>query len=121
MDEATRHALETDRVVDITTIGRKSGERKRIEIWIHAVDATCFITGTPGTRSWYANLLANPAITVHLKKAVTADLPGTAHPITDPTERERLLTSAPALEGYLKPEALPTWVANAPMVRITFD
>lgn len=121
MDEATRHALETDRVVDITTLGRTSGEPKRIEIWIHAVNDTYFITGTPGTRSWYANLLANPAITVHLKKAVKADLRGTAHPITDPVEREHLLTSAPALEGYLKPEALQEWVATAPMVRVRFD
>ncbi|HET7738973.1 MAG TPA: nitroreductase/quinone reductase family protein [Tepidiformaceae bacterium] len=121
MDEATRNALETDRVVDITTIGRKTGEPKRIEIWIHAVNGTYFITGTPGTRSWYANLLGNPAITVHLKKAVKADLRGTAHPITDPVEREHLLTSAPALEGYLKPEALQEWVATAPMVRVRFD
>ena len=33
MNEETAHALETDRVIDITTIGRKSGEPRRKEIW----------------------------------------------------------------------------------------
>ncbi len=33
MDPALEKALETDRVIDITTTGRKTGEPRRIEIW----------------------------------------------------------------------------------------
>ncbi|MDQ2999008.1 MAG: nitroreductase/quinone reductase family protein [Chloroflexota bacterium] len=60
MDEQVRHALEHGRTIDITTIGRTSGEPRRIEIWFHNVDGHIYITGTPGRRSWYANLRANP-------------------------------------------------------------
>src|ERR1700761_8350906 len=84
-------ALATDQVIDITTIGRTSGEPRRIEIWFHRVDGRYYITGTPDRpRSWYANLVANPAFTFHLKQSATADLPATARPITERAERERV-------------------------------
>ncbi|MGH2983824.1 MAG: hypothetical protein ACRDK5_06185 [Solirubrobacterales bacterium] len=35
MDEAIERALENDRTIDITTLGRRSGEPRRIEIWMH--------------------------------------------------------------------------------------
>jgi F420H(2)-dependent quinone reductase len=45
-----------DRVIDITTTGRKTGEPRRIEIWFHRLDGRYFITGAPGRpRDWYAN------------------------------------------------------------------
>ena len=74
MNDAVRQALETDRVIDITTIGRKSGEPRRKEIWFHNLDGRLFIAGTPGKRGWYANLVANPEFTFHLKRSVQADL-----------------------------------------------
>jgi hypothetical protein len=76
MDKGLRQALARDRVIDITTTGRKSGQPRRIEIWFHRLDGRLFITGLPGHRSWYANLLANPAFTFHLKGSAKADLPG---------------------------------------------
>ncbi|MDR7188828.1 hypothetical protein J2Y46_001651 [Microbacterium sp. BE35] len=66
------------RVVDITTRGARSQQLRRIEIWFHNVDGEVYITGTPGARSWYANLLAHPEFTFHLKHEVRADLPVTA-------------------------------------------
>src|SRR5439155_17017385 len=84
MDEQVRAALEQGRLIDITTIGRQSGGPRRIEIVYSRVDGDVYITGTPGRRSWYANLLANPAFTFHLKESVIADLPAHATPITDP-------------------------------------
>ena len=67
-------------IIDITTTGRKTGEVRRIEIWFHNLDGRLFITGTPGKRSWYANLVAHPEFTFHLKEGVTADLPAHATP-----------------------------------------
>ncbi len=35
MDKKAKQALAQDQVIDITTIGRKSGQPRRIEIWFH--------------------------------------------------------------------------------------
>ena len=70
-----------ERTIDITTLGRRSGIPRRIEVWFHRVDGRWFITGMPGPRNWYANLRAHPRFLVHLKHGVTADLPATATPV----------------------------------------
>lgn len=44
MDDRIKQALERDRVIDITTIGRQSGEPRRIEIWFLNVDGHIYIT-----------------------------------------------------------------------------
>ena len=125
MDDDVRDALAKDRVIDITTTGRRTGEPRRIEIWFHRIDGRYFITGTPGhPRGWYANLVAHPAFTFHLKQSVRADLPATARPITDPAERERVL--AAVLEGgwnrsRARDGQLAAWIAGSPLVEVTFD
>jgi deazaflavin-dependent oxidoreductase (nitroreductase family) len=117
MDEAVRQALETDRVVDITTTGRQSGEPRRIEIWIHRLEDRWFITGTPGRRGWYANLVAAPTFTLHVKRGATADLPSTARAITDEAERREVLARLlPRIRGD---QSLDEWVAAAPLVEVT--
>ena len=83
MDAEVERALKTDRLIDITTVGRKSGKPSKIEIVFHNFDGTLYITGTPGRRDWYANLVANPQFTFHLKQSAQADLPATATPITE--------------------------------------
>lgn len=88
----TEQALATDRIIDITTIGRRTGEPRRIEIWFHRVDGRYYITGTPGARSWYANLLANPDFTFHLKQSAEADLAARAVPV-EGAEKERILAA----------------------------
>ncbi len=111
-------ALAHDRVIDITTIGRKTGEARRIEIWFHRIDGRIYITGTPGARSWYANLVANPEFTFHLKETTQADLAATATPV-EGAEKERLLAaiaaSIPGNRITLDPAASPlvevTWAA----------
>jgi deazaflavin-dependent oxidoreductase (nitroreductase family) len=124
MSDETGAALAQDRIIDITTIGRKTGEPRRIEIWFHRVDGRYYITGTPGRpRDWYANLVANPGFTFHLKESATADLPATARPITDPAEREKVLAALLApLAGFTdKPGQQPAdWVASAPLVEVAF-
>ena len=61
MDANMEQALKTDRVIDITTTGRKSGEPHRIEIGFYYDDQGLYITGMPGRkRDWLANLSTNP-------------------------------------------------------------
>ena len=81
MDERVQHALARDRTIDITTRGRKTGALHRIEIWFHHIDGHIYITGAPGRRDWYANVLAHPEFTFHLKQSTKADLPARATPI----------------------------------------
>ena len=75
------------------------------------------LSGIPGKRSWYANLLANPRLTFHLKKAVQADLTGVARPVTDPVERRALMTRVAANWGRTD---LETMLAHSPLVEVTF-
>jgi deazaflavin-dependent oxidoreductase (nitroreductase family) len=119
VDERIRRALENDRTIDITTTGRNSGQPRRIEVWRYRYDGRIFLSGSPGTRDWYANLLAKPEFTFHLKGSVQADLPAIAHPITDETERCKVMPSI--LEelgrGY---GSLEEWVARSPLVEVEF-
>ena len=92
MDDSVRRALSQGHTIDITTTGRRTGESRRIELVFHNIDGRIIISGSPNphTRAWILNLLADPALTFHLKRTVRADLPATARVITDPAERHRL-------------------------------
>jgi deazaflavin-dependent oxidoreductase (nitroreductase family) len=120
MDEQVRRALAHDRVIDITTTGRKSGQPRRLETWFHNLDGRIYLTGLPGPRDWYANLLAQPAFTFHLKETATADLPARATPIVEPDARRAVL--ARILANLGRPEAdLEAWVATSPLVEVSFE
>ena len=120
MDEQIKQALRTDRVIDMTTIGRASGQPRRLEMWFHNLDGQIYITGTPGARDWYANLLANPSFTFHLKGSATADLPAHATPITDDAERRSILRRVLANIDRSESE-LDRWVAESPLVAVAFE
>src|SRR3954470_16905473 len=92
MNDDVREALTKDRVIDITTTGRTSGTPSRKEMWFHNIDGTIYITGTPRKRDWYANMVAHPEFTFHLKQSAQADLPARATPITDDAQRRAILT-----------------------------
>ena len=113
-------ALANDLVIDITTTGRTSGEAKRIEIWFHNVDDRYYITGRPGPRSWYANVLANSAITFHLKQSTEADLEGTARAVTDPDEKRSVFLSARKLSEYINQDNVQDWVDGSPLIEVVF-
>jgi deazaflavin-dependent oxidoreductase (nitroreductase family) len=119
MDERVRQALANDRTIDITTTGRSSGLPRRIETWFYRVDDEIYLTGSPGRRDWYANLLANPDFTFHLKQSVAADLPARAAPITDPEERreifERILSDLGGAQD------LEAWLAGSPLMAVSFN
>jgi hypothetical protein len=88
-----RSALGKGALVDITTTGRKSGTPRRIEIATHNIDGRVYISGLPGRRDWYANLLERLHLVIHLRAhdGVAIDVPATARPITDAEERRRVM------------------------------
>lgn len=123
MEQQIAAALAVGGIVDITTTGRRSGEPKRIEIYVHNLDGTLWLTGKPPfPRDWIANLRANPAMTVHLKRGVTADLQARGTVITDPKVKAEVIYRA-RVEGWkADPEIvkadMDTWVASAPLARV---
>ena len=119
MDPAVERAIDNDRTIDITTVGRNSGEPRRIEIWRYRYDGRTFLSGSPGTRDWYANLLANPAFTYHVKGSAQADLPAVARPITEEAERREVI--AGILEDLGRGSGnLEEWVADSPLAEVEF-
>ena len=119
MDDRIRRALENDQTIDITTTGRNSGQPRRIEVWRYRYDGRIFLSGSPGTRDWYANLLVNPEFTFHLKGSVQADLPAIAHPVTDETERRKVMPSILDELGRGSGD-LEELVARSPLVEVEF-
>ena len=117
-DERIAQALKRDRTIDITTIGRKSGQPRRIEIWFYRAGERIYLSGGPGRRSWYANLLANPEFTFHLKGSVRADLPARATPVTDSGERRAVLTTI--LNDLRMSDKLEAWIADSPLMEVEF-
>jgi deazaflavin-dependent oxidoreductase (nitroreductase family) len=116
MDAEVERALKTDRLIDITTVGRKSGKPSKIEIAFHNFDGRLYISGTPGRRDWYANLVANPQFTFHLKQSAQANLPATATPITDAATRRQVLTKV--VEKWGKQAELESYVKSSPLVEV---
>lgn len=113
-----QEALKRDRTVDITTLGRKTGRPRRIEIWFHNLDDRIYLTGTPGPRDWYANLRANPTFAFHLKRTVREDIPARARPIREAAERRHVLSR---ILGRLGDRNLEIWVRGAPLVEVLLD
>ena len=117
--DAIRRVLRHGHTIDITTIGRRSGEPRRIEIVFHSFDGRLYISGMPSprTRAWLHNLRANPRLTFHLKQLIQADLPATAREITDPAERHEVLTKV-ARVWRRDPEQMERF---SPLVEVTID
>jgi deazaflavin-dependent oxidoreductase (nitroreductase family) len=119
MDRDVDRALASDLVIDMTTTGRKSGEPRTVEIWFHRVDGRYYITGWPGSRGWYANLLVDPRLVIHFKDAATPDLQAVAHPITDPDLRRRVLDQVFEIEGGAARGDFGSWLASSPIIEFT--
>ena len=136
MRDDVRQALEigpsstiAERTVDITTVGRRSGQGRRIEICFYRVGDAIYLTGVPAARrrDWLANLEATPDFTFHLKNGPHADLLATATVLTEPELRRGILR--PIVEEYnarWSPDSpfpygdLDEWVSNSPLALVTF-
>ncbi len=120
MNDAVRQALATDKTIDVTTTGKRSGQPRKTEIWFMYIEERVFITGTPGPRDWYANVVANPEFTFHLKESTKIDLAARAYPVVEHEERRRVM-SAPETEWYRGRATMDELIAGSPMVEVQFE
>jgi len=112
LDAETQAALARDRVVDITTRGRKSGQPRRTEIWFWRAFQRLYLTGSPGhDRHWFRNLRAEPNFTLHLKESAMRDLPAFAREVAGAAERRRVLERILAQIDGNAPDA---WAPSVP-------
>ena len=75
MDERVQQALQQDRVIDITTIGRKSGRPRRKEIWFHNLNQS------QGKMYIYVTMMINCVAPVNLPHPYLENAPA---PSVDP-------------------------------------
>jgi deazaflavin-dependent oxidoreductase (nitroreductase family) len=120
LDPKITKALSHGGVIDITTVGGKTGQARRIEIVFHTIDGRIYISGMPmpGRRAWLGNLDANPRFTFHLKGPVSADLPATARIISDEAERRKVL---PPIAKAWKRKDLEAMVRQSPLIEVTLE
>jgi hypothetical protein len=123
MDQAVREAMNLGGIADITTIGRKTGQPRRIEIFFHHFDGEYYLTGRPSRRKrdWEANIESNPEFILHLKRDIEADVAVRGEREPDPEERGRVLRRA-LIESWDSPpdgvdRDLHRWVESSPFVR----
>ncbi len=118
LDADVQRALSRPHRIDITTTGRTSGQPRRIELVFHVIDGRIVISGMPGRRDWYANLVANPHMTFHLTGPIKADLPAVARPITEPEERRRVMEAV--TRNWQAEDRFETFYRHSPLIEVTF-
>ena len=121
LTEATRAALKQSQVIDLTTTGRRTRQRRRIEIFLHTDDGQLFITGMPRadrTRDWIYNIEADPHVVMHLKQSIVVDVPATARVVSDPEERRPLIEAAARRWGRTD---VPEMLRHSPLIVLTVD
>lgn len=121
VDETTRNALHRSQVIDLTTTGRRTGQPRRIEIFLHEKDGLLFISGMPRadrTRDWIHNITADPHVVVHLKHSVVADIPATARVVTEPDERQPFIEAAAQRWGRTDVQEM---LDHSPLIVLTVD
>ena len=114
--ELVTHWVNTP-TIDFTTFGSRSGRPSRIEIWWFRVEGRFIVTGTPGKRDWYANVLTNPQVVVHTTRG---DFPGEATVIDDREFRRRFFLD-PDISWYRTQSELEELVATSPMIEINLS
>ncbi len=122
MDTAVKDAMDRGGIADITTVGRRSGLPRQVEIYFHHFDGEYYLTGRPGrTRDWESNIAANPEFTLHLKRGVGADVAVIGEREPDPKKRAevilRALTESWGSDPGRARAALDRWVDAAPFIR----
>lgn len=84
---------------------------------MYAIDGRYIITGTPGPRDWYANVVADPSMTLHLPGGV--DLEATATPVGDPDFRREVFTSEKTW-WYRSQAPVDDLLGTSPMIELRF-
>lgn len=116
MDDRARSVLQRGGLVEITTVGRRSGRPRRVVLAYHNLGGRVYITGHPGRRGWYANLVAHPRFMFHVRRPAALDLEADARPITDSEERRRVLAPIARLWRI----DVERMARSSPLVEVTF-
>ncbi len=86
--------------------------------WSEISEELSAANGLPGSRDWYANLMAEPGFVFHLKQTVCVDLPARARPVTEPAERRRVLREL--LAGIGRDGDFDEWFEASPIIEVHF-
>jgi deazaflavin-dependent oxidoreductase (nitroreductase family) len=119
LNEATPASLDSSQVIDRTTMGRRTGQLRRIEIFLHHDHGQLFISGMPRadrTRDWIYNIEADPNVVIHLKQSVVTDAPATARVVTDQNECRPLIEAAARRWGRTD---VPVMLRHSPLIVLT--
>lgn len=114
LQPSTIRSLAATRTIDLTTIGRRSGEHRTVEIWWFHVDDRFIVTGTPGRRDWLANVRTDNSVLITTS---FGEFTGNAVEVGDKDFRRRVFTD-PMTSWYKTQEELEQLVVTAPMVEI---
>jgi deazaflavin-dependent oxidoreductase (nitroreductase family) len=112
-----RSSPNRDRTIDITTIGARSGQPRRIEIWLWSIAGRLYLASDETPRAWFANVKAHPSVIVHFKNDGNLDVPAAAVIVTDPTTRREVLTEILA-QSHRDPGLIDLWTARSPLVEL---
>src|SRR5262245_6538621 len=108
-DSATYATATSEKEVELTTFGRKTGKPSRRIIWITALDGRIYVrSGLGMTRDWPKNLAANGRGVLHMGGK---DVPVRARHVTDPEEARSM--HAPVKAKY--DAARPASSGDAPL------
>ena len=95
-DQKLLQTAATEKEVELTTFGRKSGQPSRRIIWISVIGDKVYIRSGLGlTRDWPKNLVADPRAILHI---AGQDVPVQARHVTDPAEARAM--HAPVKKKY---------------------
>jgi hypothetical protein len=113
-------ALPPTGTCDVSTLGRRSGRTRPVEIWYVVVDGQIVLTGTPGARHWLANLREHPEAVLHLREPANY-LAVFAEEVTDEAARRHVAVQAWRLQPWYatQPYSIDDWVRASPMVTLT--
>lgn len=105
---------------DLSTVGRRSGRRRRVEIWYVVVDQQIVVTGTPGARHWLANVREHAEAVLHLRDP-DCDVTVRATEVTDDATRRHVATEAWLAQPWYAEQrySIEDWVVGSPMVVLT--
>jgi deazaflavin-dependent oxidoreductase (nitroreductase family) len=94
----------------LSTIGRRTGEPHRIEIWYRRIgDVVWFLAGGRTSSDWVKNVLADPHVTIEIGDDV---LTGTAI-VDDQDAPEARRALAARYQGWRDGQALSDWATGS--------
>ena len=116
MDESIQQALERDRTIDITTMGRENRAVSPYRDLVPQCRGALVHYGDSRTSRLVCQPAGTPGFTFHLKQSVRTDLPARATAILDKAQRREIMaTIHQKLSGKRDLEA---WVEGSPLVAV---